>query len=168
MQGQGFLFTSAAACVQFSLFLCTFMSCWPSRFLSNSRPILFCCLYCCCPFISAQWTLPLILSGCLLACLALKPPDKPPQLYNLSPLLGSNGSMLLTVFSVDYHLVQAPFEIVLWIMLASLAKLGKWYFQWYRRPHFGCSSSIKLWDYLLKCDSNPTLYCGLNKLVEFY
>ncbi|KAL7863441.1 hypothetical protein SRHO_G00124250 [Serrasalmus rhombeus] len=31
------------------------------------------------------------------------------------------------VFSVDYHHVQAPFEIVLWIMLASLAKLG---FHW--------------------------------------
>lgn len=26
---------------------------------------------------------------------------------------------------MDYHHVQAPFEIVLWIMLASLAKLGK-------------------------------------------
>ncbi|XP_036404419.1 sodium/hydrogen exchanger 2-like [Megalops cyprinoides] len=33
----------------------------------------------------------------------------------------------LRVFSVDYHHVQAPFEIGLWIMLASLAKLG---FHW--------------------------------------
>uniref|UniRef100_A0A3P8ZIV1 Sodium/hydrogen exchanger n=1 Tax=Esox lucius TaxID=8010 RepID=A0A3P8ZIV1_ESOLU len=50
--------------------------------------------------------------------------------------LGSNSSkgglsldvpMALRVFSVDYYHVQAPFEIVLWIMLASLAKLG---FHW--------------------------------------
>ncbi|XP_013884853.1 sodium/hydrogen exchanger 2 [Austrofundulus limnaeus] len=136
MQGQGFLFTLSAACVQLSLLLCTFMSRWPSLFLSNSHPILSCCLSCCCPFMAAQWTLPLILSGCLLACLALNPPDKPPQLSNLPPSLGFNSSsrgvsvdtpMVLTVFSVDYHLVQAPFEIVLWIMLASLAKLG---FHW--------------------------------------
>ncbi|XP_030621468.1 sodium/hydrogen exchanger 2-like [Chanos chanos] len=33
----------------------------------------------------------------------------------------------LHIFDVDYHHVQAPFEIVLWIMLASLAKLG---FNW--------------------------------------
>ncbi|XP_064184411.1 sodium/hydrogen exchanger 2-like [Anguilla rostrata] len=33
----------------------------------------------------------------------------------------------LRIFSVDYHHVQAPFEIGLWIMLASLAKLG---FHW--------------------------------------
>ncbi|KAG9341677.1 hypothetical protein JZ751_018741 [Albula glossodonta] len=31
----------------------------------------------------------------------------------------------LRIFSVDYHHVQAPFEIGLWIMLASLAKLGR-------------------------------------------
>uniref|UniRef100_A0A3Q3AX61 Sodium/hydrogen exchanger n=1 Tax=Kryptolebias marmoratus TaxID=37003 RepID=A0A3Q3AX61_KRYMA len=105
------------------------MCCWPSLFLSNSRPILSCCP---CPFMAALWTLSLVLSGCLFACLALNPP----QLYDLPPSLGSNGSrsglsvdrpMVLRVFSVDYHHVQAPFEIVLWIMLASLAKLG---FHW--------------------------------------
>lgn len=172
MQGQGFLFTLAAACVQFSLFLCTFTSRWPSLFLSNSRPILSCCLSCCCPFMAAQWTHPLILSGCLLACLALNPPDEPPQLYNLPLSLAFNSSsrgvsvgtpMVLTVFSVDYHLVQAPFEILLWIMLASLAKLGKW-LQWYRRPQFGCSRVVQCnyWAFLLKHDSNSTLYCGFN------
>eukprot|EP00061_Rhincodon_typus_P018066 g47081.t1 len=29
----------------------------------------------------------------------------------------------LKVFSLDYHHVQVPFEITLWIMLASLAKI---------------------------------------------
>ncbi|KAI4886918.1 hypothetical protein NFI96_030434 [Prochilodus magdalenae] len=38
-----------------------------------------------------------------------------------------NHNYSYRVFSVDYHHVQAPFEIVLWIMLASLAKLG---FHW--------------------------------------
>ncbi|XP_048191313.1 sodium/hydrogen exchanger 2-like [Perognathus longimembris pacificus] len=38
-----------------------------------------------------------------------------------------NGSMVLSgpaLFSLDYHHVQVPFEITLWIMLASLAKIG--------------------------------------------
>ncbi|KAL6117960.1 uncharacterized protein ACO6RY_15647 [Pungitius sinensis] len=81
------------------------------------------------------WTLSLLLSAFLFgpSCSA---PAKPREPHNLPPLQGfnnSNGSlsvdlpMALSVFSVDYHHVQAPFEIVLWIMLASLAKLG---FHW--------------------------------------
>lgn len=35
---------------------------------------------------------------------------------------------------MDYHHVQAPFEIVLWIMLASLAKLGKHHY-WLNMKH---------------------------------
>ncbi|XP_028445160.1 sodium/hydrogen exchanger 2 isoform X1 [Perca flavescens] len=87
---------------------------------------------------AARWTLSLLLSACLFwpACLALTPPAELPQPHNLPPSLGSNSSdgslsldlpMALRVFSVDYNHVQAPFEIVLWIMLASLAKLG---FHW--------------------------------------
>ncbi|XP_069553215.1 sodium/hydrogen exchanger 2-like [Brachyistius frenatus] len=86
---------------------------------------------------ASVWTLPLLLSACLSGRLALTPPDEPPQPHNLPPSLGLNSSsdgslsedlpMALRVFSVDYHHVQAPFEIVLWIMLASLAKLG---FHW--------------------------------------
>ncbi|XP_029969767.1 sodium/hydrogen exchanger 2-like [Salarias fasciatus] len=84
---------------------------------------------------AALWTLPL-LSAHLSGCLALTPSEEPPQPHSLSPSLGGNSSdsglsvdqpMALRVFSVDYHHVQAPFEIVLWIMLASLAKLG---FHW--------------------------------------
>lgn len=83
---------------------------------------------------AALWTLPPLLSASLLGCLALTPPDERPQPHNLPPSLGINSSdgslsvdlpMALGVFSMDYHHVQAPFEIVLWIMLASLAKLGK-------------------------------------------
>ena len=43
-----------------------------------------------------------------------------------------NGSTLhpetFQVFNVDYSHVQVPFEIVLWILLASLAKLGEFIF----------------------------------------
>ena len=86
---------------------------------------------------AAVWTLSLLLSPCCLlwpTCLALTPPAELPQPHNLPPLLGINSSdgslsvdlsRALRVFSMDYHHVQAPFEIVLWIMLASLAKLGK-------------------------------------------
>uniref|UniRef100_A0A8C6U0P9 Sodium/hydrogen exchanger n=1 Tax=Neogobius melanostomus TaxID=47308 RepID=A0A8C6U0P9_9GOBI len=80
----------------------------------------------------------LLIYACfVVGCSSLtRPVDTPePQSQPLS--LGQNGSsdgvpsvdvpMALRVFSVDYHHVQAPFEIVLWIMLASLAKLG---FHW--------------------------------------
>ncbi|XP_067904102.1 sodium/hydrogen exchanger 2-like [Heterodontus francisci] len=36
----------------------------------------------------------------------------------------STATAILKVFSLDYHHVQVPFEITLWIMLASLAKIG--------------------------------------------
>ncbi|XP_039872290.1 sodium/hydrogen exchanger 2-like [Simochromis diagramma] len=85
---------------------------------------------------AALWTLSLLLSASLLGCLAVTSPDGSSLPHNLPPSLGTNSSdgslsvdlpMALRVFSMDYHHVQAPFEIVLWIMLASLAKLG---FHW--------------------------------------
>ncbi|XP_051878538.1 sodium/hydrogen exchanger 2-like isoform X2 [Pristis pectinata] len=36
----------------------------------------------------------------------------------------STGAATLKIFSIEYHHVQVPFEITLWIMLASLAKIG--------------------------------------------
>lgn len=80
---------------------------------------------------AALWPLPLLLSQRLWACLALTLPDEP---HDGPPSAGFDASRVgpsvdqpgaLRVFSLDYHHVQAPFEIVLWIMLASLAKLGK-------------------------------------------
>ncbi|XP_014915389.1 sodium/hydrogen exchanger 2-like isoform X2 [Poecilia latipinna] len=82
---------------------------------------------------AALWPLPLLLSQHLWACLALTLPDEP---HDGPPSVGFDASHVgpsvdlpgaLRVFSLDYHHVQAPFEIVLWIMLASLAKLG---FHW--------------------------------------
>jgi len=84
---------------------------------------------------ASLWTHALLLAAASLPCPGLTPPARvsPPQ--QQQPLgLGHNSSdagplldlpAALRVFSVDYHHVQAPFEIVLWIMLASLAKLGK-------------------------------------------
>ncbi|XP_061089886.1 sodium/hydrogen exchanger 2-like [Conger conger] len=53
-------------------------------------------------------------------------PDPSPLLDNCSDP-NHRAPASLKIFSVDYHHVQAPFEIGLWIMLASLAKLG---FHW--------------------------------------
>uniref|UniRef100_A0AAV2ML83 Sodium/hydrogen exchanger n=1 Tax=Knipowitschia caucasica TaxID=637954 RepID=A0AAV2ML83_KNICA len=73
----------------------------------------------------------------LVGCSGLTPPVdlSEPQIVHSPP--GHNSSnegvpfvdvpLALGMFSVDFHHVQAPFEIVLWIMLASLAKLG---FHW--------------------------------------
>ncbi|XP_035982790.1 sodium/hydrogen exchanger 2-like isoform X3 [Fundulus heteroclitus] len=85
---------------------------------------------------AALWPFPLLISESLWACLALTLPDGYPEPHNGPPTAGFNYSHVdpsvdlpsaLRVFSLDYHHVQAPFEIVLWIMLASLAKLG---FHW--------------------------------------
>uniref|UniRef100_A0A8D3AIW7 Sodium/hydrogen exchanger n=1 Tax=Scophthalmus maximus TaxID=52904 RepID=A0A8D3AIW7_SCOMX len=88
---------------------------------------------------AALWTLSLSLllsTCCLTGCLGLTLPAERPQSHNRPTSRGLNSSdggrsvdvpAALRVFSVDYHHVQAPFEIVLWIMLASLAKLG---FHW--------------------------------------
>ncbi|KAM6923997.1 sodium/hydrogen exchanger 2-like [Xenentodon cancila] len=82
------------------------------------------------------WMLPLLLFASLVRRVALAPHDERPLPHNLPPSVDFNSSddglsvdvpRALRVFSVDYHHVQAPFEIVLWIMLASLAKLG---FHW--------------------------------------
>lgn len=96
---------------------------------------------------AAGWLLrghSLWLSACLVGCLGPTPPAELRQPNNLPPSLGFNRSdgsisvdlpMPLRIFSVDYHHVQAPFEIVLWIMLASLAKLGKPPVLVYRQVH---------------------------------
>lgn len=38
---------------------------------------------------------------------------------------GSETNAGLHAFTVDYNLVQIPYEITLWIILASYAKIGK-------------------------------------------
>lgn len=39
--------------------------------------------------------------------------------------VGSSQDTRLHVFTVDYDYVQIPYEVTLWILLASLAKIGK-------------------------------------------
>ncbi|XP_069469017.1 sodium/hydrogen exchanger 2-like [Ambystoma mexicanum] len=52
-------------------------------------------------------------------------PEIPMDGLNTSEELPTqNVSARLKVFSLDYHHVRVPFEITLWIMLASLAKIG--------------------------------------------
>lgn len=43
--------------------------------------------------------------------------------------VGSSQDTRLQIFTVDYNNVQIPYEVTLWILLASLAKIGKW--KWY-------------------------------------
>lgn len=46
----------------------------------------------------------------------------------------SSQNKRLQVFTVDYNNVQIPYEVTLWILLASLAKIGKW--KWYLGSSF--------------------------------
>lgn len=39
--------------------------------------------------------------------------------------VGSSQDTRLHVFTVDYDYVQIPYEVTLWILFASLAKIGK-------------------------------------------
>lgn len=39
--------------------------------------------------------------------------------------VGSSQDTRLHVFTLDYDYVQIPYEVTLWILLASLAKIGK-------------------------------------------
>lgn len=39
--------------------------------------------------------------------------------------VGSSEDTRLHVFTLDYDYVQIPYEVTLWILLASLAKIGK-------------------------------------------
>ena len=38
---------------------------------------------------------------------------------------GSEPAETVSVFALDYNYVQIPYEVTLWILLASLAKIGK-------------------------------------------
>lgn len=38
---------------------------------------------------------------------------------------GSEPDEKISVFALDYDYVQIPYEVTLWILLASLAKIGK-------------------------------------------
>lgn len=72
------------------------------------------CLFVLVPFLAARRT--------------LASPHGPVASTGNSTLAPGPHAETFQVFGVDYSHVQMPFEIVLWIMLASLAKLGEFIF----------------------------------------
>ena len=54
----------------------------------------------------------------------LLPPVKPPE-PDHGPQPFPDEKTHLPVFTMDYPRIQLPFEITLWILLASFAKIGK-------------------------------------------
>lgn len=77
-----------------------------------------------------KWLLSL---SSLVCCSADDDVDEPNLSRSLSPryepdhggAVGSSQDTRLHVFTVDYDYVQIPYEVTLWILLASLAKIGK-------------------------------------------
>lgn len=45
--------------------------------------------------------------------------------HESSGAVESSEDMRLHVFTLDYNYVQIPYEVTLWILLASFAKIGK-------------------------------------------
>jgi len=45
--------------------------------------------------------------------------------YDHGGAVGSSQDTRIHVFTVDYDYVRIPYEVTLWILLASLAKIGK-------------------------------------------
>lgn len=82
----------------------------------------------------------LLLEGSVLPLGAASSPDVPRQAdpdTRGMPEKGHNDTKkLFPVLSLDYENVRTPFEIALWVLLASLMKLGE-----YRRPACARSSS---------------------------
>lgn len=75
----------------------------------------------------------LLLLSCLVCCSAAAYVDEPHLSKSFLPhyepdhggAVGSSQDTRLQVFTVDYDYVQIPYEVTLWILLASLAKIGK-------------------------------------------
>lgn len=62
----------------------------------------------------------------LVGCFAVAYVDEPKLSKSDHEAVGSSEDMRLHVFTLDYDYVQIPYEVTLWILLASLAKIGKW------------------------------------------
>lgn len=65
----------------------------------------------------------------------LNKPTDPPAQQEPGAGFAASGPALgekITVFALDYDYVQVPYEVTLWILLASLAKIGE-------SPHPGCA-----------------------------
>lgn len=71
---------------------------------------------------------------CLVSCAAVAAYGGEPSLgkrsllhyeHDSSSAVDSSQDMRLHVFTLDYDYVQIPYEVTLWILLASFAKIGK-------------------------------------------
>ncbi|XP_075418686.1 sodium/hydrogen exchanger 4 [Tenrec ecaudatus] len=85
-----------------------------------------------------NYLLLLIALQCSSASSGLKPPNASAQPTNNSPharvaAASSQPDERVSVFSLDYDYVQIPYEVTLWILLASLAKIG--FHLYHRLPH---------------------------------
>lgn len=70
-----------------------------------------------------------LLEGSVLPLGAASSPDTrpPPHVDNHSVTVGHNSSKKpFPVLSFDYHHIKIPFEISLWVLLASFMKLGEY------------------------------------------
>ncbi|XP_045139756.1 sodium/hydrogen exchanger 4 [Echinops telfairi] len=85
-----------------------------------------------------NYLLLLIALQCSDASSGLKPPSVTAQPGNSNPharlaAASSEPEERISVFSLDYDYVQIPYEVTLWILLASLAKIG--FHLYHRLPH---------------------------------
>lgn len=74
-----------------------------------------------------QWLLLLVaLKGSKATSDLNKPTDSTPQQEPGAGFAASGPALgEITVFALDYDYVQVPYEVTLWILLASLAKIGE-------------------------------------------
>lgn len=80
------------------------------------------------PFCPWKWLLLLVAVKCSEATSDLNKPANFTAQHGPDVRLAaaaSSGLEEVTVFTLDYDYVQIPYEVTLWILLASLAKIGK-------------------------------------------
>uniref|UniRef100_A0A8D2KW32 Sodium/hydrogen exchanger n=1 Tax=Varanus komodoensis TaxID=61221 RepID=A0A8D2KW32_VARKO len=92
-----------------------------------------------------SWVLVLSTLEVCMATLYVKLPHRnTSSLSNDDPvdITESGRDQHLHVFTVDYEYVQIPYEVTLWILLASLAKIG--FHLYHRLPHFMPESCLHI------------------------
>lgn len=80
------------------------------------------------PFGPWNWLLLLVALKCSAASSDLNESTNSSTRHELNARFAAASSepaMTVSVFALDYDYVQIPYEVTLWILLASLAKIGK-------------------------------------------
>lgn len=102
---------------------------WMERSVPSARPTMGSCLPRRVAALLAAWAFFALLHGC-----GAEVPPKPSQSVTIIPPVKPNGGPQafpdavkanLPVFTMDYPRIQIPFEITLWVLLASFAKIGE-------------------------------------------